>query len=575
MKKLTNKAGQHKIDLQALKESEARFRSIVLWSPDAIIVTDAKGKIEYMNPAAERVFNHKVESFIGTDFGLPLVDGESTEIDIFRPGKDPGVGDMHVVETEWLNKKAHLITTIHDITERKRAEEREKELTAAAAADAEKKRANELEKAYAEIQEKTEALVRSKRDIENSNTLLSKTLAQLKRTQEQVIEHERLAALGQMASGIAHDFNNALMPILGFTDLLLSRPAMLDNREETIKMLNTVRTAAMNAASTVRRLTDFYRPSDEGELQILDLNKLIGNIVAMTQPKWKEEMAAKGIFIEFKTETRDIPHISGNESQLNEVFTNLILNAADAMPNGGTITILAHTHKSGKGVEIQVSDTGLGMTEEVRRRCMEPFFTTKGGRGTGLGLSMVYGLIQRHKGSVDIQSTPGKGTTVTIHLPFGKSEQGKETPASTPALTLKPMRILFIDDELSARDLIAEYLKADKHIVEVAESGKEGLKKFRERTFDLVITDRAMPEMRGDQVAAAIKDVNPETPVILLTGFGDMMNADLELPAGVDFIVSKPVTLDNLYKAISSVMSGRRSSVEISSRVSDLQGSAK
>src|SRR4030043_2222953 len=126
MKKLTNKAGQNKIDLQALEESEARFRSIVLWSPDAIIVTDAKGKIEYMNPAAERVFNRKVEKFIRKDFGLPLVDGESTEIDIFRPGKDPGVGDMHVVETEWLNKKAHLIT-IRDITMRKEAEEALKE----------------------------------------------------------------------------------------------------------------------------------------------------------------------------------------------------------------------------------------------------------------------------------------------------------------------------------------------------------------------------------------------------------------------------------------------------------------
>src|SRR4030042_2324727 len=129
MKKLANKAGQHKIDLQALKEYEARFRSIVLWSPDAIIVTDAKGKIEYMNPAAERVFNRKLESFIGKDFGLPLVDGESTEIDIFRPGKDPGVGDMHVVEAEWLNRKARIIT-IHDITERRKLEKAQSQLAA-------------------------------------------------------------------------------------------------------------------------------------------------------------------------------------------------------------------------------------------------------------------------------------------------------------------------------------------------------------------------------------------------------------------------------------------------------------
>src|SRR4030043_882033 len=129
MQKLTNKTGQYEIDLQALKESEARFRSIVLWSPDAIIVTDAKGKIEYMNPAAERVFNRKMESFVGKDFGLPLVDGELTEIDIFRPGKDPGVGDMHVVEVEWLNKKARIMT-IHDITERRKLEEAHSQLAA-------------------------------------------------------------------------------------------------------------------------------------------------------------------------------------------------------------------------------------------------------------------------------------------------------------------------------------------------------------------------------------------------------------------------------------------------------------
>lgn len=445
----------------------------------------------------------------------------------------------------------------------------EKELAAA-----EKRRAGKLEKACAEIQKKTETLPhanealqeeitkhkKTKQQLQQTNIQLAKLtnkLSQLKRTQKQVIQHERLAALGQMASRITHDFNNALTPILGYADLLLSLPDMLNNRKEAVDMLETIRSTAMQARDIVSRLQECYESSDEARREAIDLTKLIENIVTLTRPKWKEEMEAKGVSIRIKTKVQDMLPINGNRSQLDEVLTNLILNAVDAMPNGGTITILGYIHRSRQAMELRVIDTGTGMTEDVRRRSIEPFFTTKQGRGAGLGLSMAYGIVRRHNGSLEIQSAPGKGTTVIIQLPWSKPAVSKKERPPAHILPSKPLRILLIDDEKPVRDLIARYLETDNHTVELAASGDEGLQKFRKGIFDLVITDRAMPRMSGDQVAAAVKGDDREIQVILLTGFNDMMNDKNELPAGVDVIVGKPVTRYAFRDAIAKAMANR------------------
>ena len=395
---------------------------------------------------------------------------------------------------------------------------------------------------------------RMEQEFRNVNVRLSHALTQLKQTQQKVILHERLNALGEMASGVAHDFNNALMPILGYTDVLISKPELLSKTDETLVMLKDIRIAAMDAAQAVRRLREFYRDSAADENFKGDLNKQIETAIILTRPKWQSEMGAKGIRINVETNLQKIPFVNAKESQLREMLINLMLNAVDALPNGGTITI--NTMKDNHMVVVEVCDTGVGMTEEVRQRCLEPFFTTKGDAGTGLGLSMVYGFVKRRNGSIKIDSATGKGTKVSLIIPSWGSER-VETKVELPVMVIPAMRVLVIDDESYVRKLFGMYLKADNHSVEFAENGQEGLRKFSAGNYDLVITDRSMPDMSGDQVALAVKERNPKVPVIMVTGFGDIMNDNKQCPKGVDVVVCKPVTQTDLQRSIAQAV-GRK-----------------
>jgi len=259
------------------------------------------------------------------------------------------------------------------------------------------------------------ARLRMENDLQEANQRLSEAVEELNQVQEQVIQRERLNALGRMASGIAHDFNNALMPILGFSDMLLVNPGSLANTDEAVGMIRDIRDAALDARSVVQRLREFYRPADRKEMAPLDVNAVLNRVVDLTRPKWKEEMSARGVHIEVCTELGAVPLIEGSETQLRQAVTNLVLNAVDAMPRGGAITISSRVE--GRWVLVEVVDTGVGMSAEVKRRCLEPFFTTKGPEGSGLGLSMVFGIVSRHGGSLEVQSELGKGARVTLRFP--------------------------------------------------------------------------------------------------------------------------------------------------------------
>ena len=397
------------------------------------------------------------------------------------------------------------------------------------------------------FQESTEA------ELREANIRLSAALAELKRTQMRIIQHERLGAIGQMASGIAHNFNNALMPILGFSDLLIQNPQMLQDTEDTVQMLTDIRTAAQDAAESVRRLRDFYKPQDEDERRTsVDLNALTESAIALTQPKWREEASVKDIAFEIRKELHEIPSVTGNTSQLREVFANLILNALDAMPEGGVLTVRSAADDI--WVAVSVTDTGIGMTPEVKRQCFEPFFSTKDNTGTGMGLSIAYGIIRQHGGAIAIENEAETGTTFTVRIPHAPSEQDEEgkTVCKTPAL--RPLTILAIDDEIWSRELLQRFLGPDGHTIELASTGQEGIDKFASGQFDLVLTDRAMPDMSGDKVAAVIKDASPNTPVVMLTGFGDIMRSSGECPPDVDDIVGKPITRDELRLVIAAAV---------------------
>lgn len=392
----------------------------------------------------------------------------------------------------------------------------------------------------------------AEKDLVATNRELEKALNELKATQQQVIQQERLSAIGQMASGIAHDFNNNLTPILGFAELLLENDRLLDNKAEARRCLEMLRTSAKDAASVVSRLREFYRPAEtDEEFPVVDLAKIVQQAVALTEPKWRRQTQAKGLTVEAVVEAKSAPFVAGQESALREVLTNLIFNAVDAMPEGGRVSI--ETAVEGDDAVIRVRDTGTGMTEIVRQRCLEPFFSTKGERGTGLGLSMVYGIIERHRGKLEIESAAGQGTTFIIRLPLAENSPLIATAPSGPR-SKSLLNVLIVDDEPRVLEVVSAYLRCDGHSVSTAASGREALEKFQRNDFDLVVLDRVMPEMSGDQTARFIKQVKHDIPVIMLTGFGALIEVTGSQPAPVDVVLNKPVTLDALRQTIEKLL---------------------
>lgn len=413
-------------------------------------------------------------------------------------------------------------------------------------------RTADLSRTNERLQREVNERARAEEALRESNRQLSEALGKLRETQEHIIQRERLHALGRMASGIAHDFNNALAPILGFSELLLLREDILNKRETVREYLEMIHSAAQESAKVVARLREFYRYREETEVFApVSLNDLVLQVISITQPKWKDQAQSKGVNIKMRTDLGNVPTVYGNEAELREVLTNLVFNAVDAIPQSGSVTF--RTFVQGEEAVLHLVDTGVGMTEEVRSRCLEPFFSTKEEHGTGLGLGIVYGIVRRHEGHLDIESRVGEGTSVILRLPLFKEQNLHERAKSAPPPE-RSLRVLVVEDEPLVREVLSVYLTEDKHQVELAENGRRGLEKFRAGVFDLVLTDRAMPEMNGDQLAAEIKALNPDMPIVLLTGFGDLMIDAGERPQGVDLIVSKPFTLGTLRQGIATVL---------------------
>jgi signal transduction histidine kinase/ActR/RegA family two-component response regulator/HAMP domain-containing protein len=397
---------------------------------------------------------------------------------------------------------------------------------------------------------------------------LQKAYNELRQTQQTVMQQERLKALGQMASGIAHDINNALSPIVGFADLVNTREAGLS--ENSRRHLRHIRTAGEDIAHIVSRLRDFYRSRDEEEpLLPLNLDKVIEQVIDMTRPRWRTLPQNHGITIQMQKELEpDLPALVGIESEIREVLTNLIINAVDALPAGGVITVrtrLAKNLKIGKKsaaashIVLEISDTGIGMDEETRSRCLEPFFSTKGHRGTGLGLSMVYGVVERHDGKIEIDSELGKGTTMRLIFPVRKVRPA-EVMEFFRDEKMKSLRVLCVDDDPLLRELVKEILERDGHTVETADSGEAGVAAFRKASqnhgpFDVVLTDLGMPYMDGREVAKIIKLESPETPVVMLTGWGAFVKESAAAPSDFDGVLGKPPRLRELREMFRRVIS--------------------
>ncbi len=392
----------------------------------------------------------------------------------------------------------------------------------------------------------------------------------LRQSQQTVMQQERLRALGQMASGVAHDINNAISPVALYAESLLEQEENVSERGR--KYLVTIRRAIEDVAKTVSRMREFYRPQEPQQSSAhIDLNQLIEQTLDLTRVRWYDEPQQRGCVIELRTDlAQDLPAITGAESEIRDALTNLIFNAVDAMPAGGVLTLrtsgVMHQATTGSAhaetshmTQLEVSDTGIGMDAETRRRCLEPFFTTKGERGTGMGLAMIYGMAQRHGAELDIDSEPGRGTTFRLLFPVSLLEKSPTVRVQALRLPEHPLRLLLIDDDPLIIESMSNTLSADGHAVVVADGGQAGIDTFsaslsQGESFAAVITDLGMPYMDGRRVAAAIKAASPSTPVIMLTGWGQRLLDDDEKPQDVDRVLNKPPKLADLRRALAELV---------------------
>jgi signal transduction histidine kinase len=390
---------------------------------------------------------------------------------------------------------------------------------------------------------------------------VQKAYEELRTTQQVVVQQERLRALGQMASGVAHDVNNALSPIVAYSELLLS--TLPDLPETARQYLQTINRSGEDIAHIVARMREFYRRrSDTEQLMKVNLNQIIEEVIELTRPRWRDVSQRQGISIQIQKELEPkLPLLLSEPSDLREALINLIFNAVDALPHGGTVTLASRSLSlpaslpdgtAERRLQVEVRDNGVGMDERIRQRCLEPFFSTKAQRGgTGLGLAMVYGMMQRHDGNIEIDSVPGRGTCVRLTFPM-REKALPAAPAPIPeGKHRRSLKVLCIDDEVQVRQLLNDCLGHCHHHVELANSGKQGLELFRaakrqRKPFEAVITDLGMPDVDGHQVARAIKAESPHTPIIMMTGWGTMMKEDGETAPEVDALVGKPPRMREL-----------------------------
>ena len=395
--------------------------------------------------------------------------------------------------------------------------------------------------------------------VQERTAELRQALTRLQTAQAQIIQQERLSALGAMTAGIAHDFNNVLALILGYSEMLTRMLQRPDGARMAAPLLDTIITASQDAAKMFNRLRDFYRPAEKGQpRKLLDLNVLVEQAAALTRPRWHGQALGSGATIQMTFGlAAGLPELLADAAELRELLTNLIFNAVDAMPQGGTLTLRTRHEEEPGTLVLEVVDTGMGMDEETRRRCLEPFFTTKGDRGTGLGLAMVYGTVKRHGGHIELHSQPGEGTCFELRFPLDQPEPTAEA-TSLPMVRQPTRRVLVVDDHPVLCEILVEYLTAEGHTVETALNGVEALEKFHvagRAGYELVITDKAMPEMNGELLAAEIKREAPWTRVMLLTGYASI-GENGQPPANIDLVVDKPVTREALHRAMAQVMAG-------------------
>jgi len=366
-----------------------------------------------------------------------------------------------------------------------------------------------------------------------------RNLLELQTIHQTRVQGETLRALADLAGGAAHHLNNLLTIVVGRVQLVLRSC----DDERVLRPLGVVEKAAKDGAEVVRRLQQFSRVRQIAEPRPVDLEDLLREVAAPFQGR---RGVTPGSTIEVESRFGAVAPVAGDATTLREALSNIVLNAVDAMPDGGRLILT--TDAAGDSVSASVTDTGVGMSDGVRFRAQQPFFTTKGVKATGLGLSVAYGIVRSHGGDMTIRSAEGTGTTVTVTLPKAAAAP---SPGPVPPGAL---RILLVDDESDVREALADMLMSQGHTVLTASDGEEALAVVeREPGLDLVLTDLVMPGLTGWDVAAAAKERRPHVSVGVVTGWGEPLDRPNAPRHGVDFVVDKPVTLDVLRDVLARV----------------------
>jgi|SoiMethySBSTD1v2_1073268.scaffolds.fasta_scaffold18511_4 PAS domain S-box-containing protein len=493
---------------RALEESTAQYKSLVESSPDSILIVQ-DGRVRFVNRAFSETFGVSEREVDQSDFQLSRIFDPSSaalaagRIAAWERGETPAPAEVLGQDRE--SRTRHL----------------------------------ELRGSRIEYQGRPAA------------ECLLVDMTEAKRLRERLGETEKLRALGELASGVAHDFNNLLGAILGRAQLL-RRKSLEPDVDHDIAVIEK---AAQDGRETVRRIQEFSRTRRDKKFEPVDLAEVVSDALEITKTRWSDDALARKIQIKPAFDRIEVPPVMGNASELREVFTNLILNAVDAMPQGGKLTLSCA--REGERIVARVTDTGVGMTEEIRTHLFDPFFTTKGTRGMGLGMSVVYGIVTRHEGKIEVVTSLGKGTTFVLDFPVASV---KHLPvaggdgAVLPQL-MRPGRILVVDDEPEVAAVVKDVLVGAGHTVDTAISGRDALQMLEVSAYDVVFTDLGMPDMSGWEVAEKIGDTKSGIQVALVTGWGTSLDEADARKRGVEAVVHKPFEIDELVKIAHRLLS--------------------
>jgi PAS domain S-box-containing protein len=395
---------------------------------------------------------------------------------------------------------------------------------------------------------------------------ISEDITEIKRAEQerkeltaQLFQAQKLESIGNLASGIAHDFNNILTSIIGFTEIALGNVEKSSNIEDC---LQEVYKAAKRAKDLVKQILTFARQSDE-DFKPIQAKPIIKEAISFLR-------SSIPATIEINQHIKSDASIMGSPTQLHQVIMNLCTNAADAMKeDGGTVEVVLEDVRIDQGdavpglelnpgdyLKLTVSDTGSGIPPEVMESIFEPYFTTKKpGEGTGLGLSLVHGIVENHGGKIEANSKPGKGSVFSIYLPTLKKDV-VYSPYKPEPLPTGSERILFIDDEWSIVKMGSQLLETLGYSVTPKTSCIEALELFRSRPhdFDLVVTDMTMPNMTGDKLAAELMEIRADIPVILFTGYNKKISNEIAAKVGIKAFAYKPIAKADLAKTVRTVL---------------------